>query len=167
MIVDAAEVKELVIGLLNGEPEEEGYEIYGMSINDNSVDAAIEMSRRNLLAIVGDSVFNDPAKENSVYSCLIDMSCYRVILNLMGLSIGSHFYYKTTDLTISKTALAPLVAAEEAYRISVRQWLKLIMGKGWTGVGIQDTLTIEDPVYSPTLGHDVITLDSRLYNNFL
>lgn len=160
-MIDIAGIKDMVVGLLNAKPVEAGYLIYGMTVNDAAIDAAIEMGRRNLILLVGTSAFNLPDNEDTIESCLIEMSCHRTIINMMGISITAHFNYKTSDITVSKNVLPALENAEKSYKKNINQWLRILQSEHWTDVGVQTDLSFTDPIYIEEIGREHISMDSQ------
>jgi hypothetical protein len=143
-MVDVASITEFVLGSFNAQVTEDGYLIYGMPVTNASVNVAIELATRNLVSLVGKDAFVLPANSTKFESYICDMACMRICINLLGLSISTHFNYKTTDLSISKNANPSIEEMLRQYEKSINQWIRLILSDHWTGVQTQDDLLLEE-----------------------
>jgi hypothetical protein len=141
-MVDTTVITNLVLGSMNATATTNGYTIYGMTVATNSVTTAIEMARRNLYSLVGDSAYNSPQNEEKFESYITDMACMRLAINMLGIAVPTHFNYKTTDLSVSKNVNPSLEEMIRDYEKSINQWLRLILNEHWTGVGLQDDLAL-------------------------
>jgi len=164
-MINIADVKSFVLGSLNATANETGYYIFGMSVDENTINVAVEMARRNLHEIVGQSAYINDKNSMKFESYIVDMACMRTLIALLGISIPVHFNYKTTDLSISKNVYPPIEEMISQYTKSIEKWMRIIMSGEWTGVQNQDDLSFSDPIYCENLGHDYIGRDiDAIYN---
>jgi len=142
-MVDNTVITDLVLGSLNAQITSTGYIVYGMAVTNQSVDTAIELARRNLLSLVGEDSFNNAINANIFESYITDMACMRLCINMLGIAIGTHFNYKTTDLSISKNVNPSLEEMLRQFEKSINQWIRLILKDNWTSVINQDDIVLD------------------------
>ena len=157
-------VKTYVISLLNASTlsVDGEYTIFGMLIKDNTIEYAVSISHMFVEELIGTTKMNLATNENKVISCLVDMTMLRVWGTLAGISIPTHFNYKTGDLTITKNVNPNIDINLEMYAISVQQWIRLLMSDSWTHTEEQSDLSFVSPIYNDDYGHDYITYDSQI-----
>jgi hypothetical protein len=159
-MVDVTAIEDLVLGSLNAQTTETGYLIYGMAVTNQSVDVAIEMARRNLLAVVGVSAYNNPTNTINYESYITDMACMRLCINCLGIAIPTHFNYKSTNLSVSKNPNPSLEEMIRRYEKSIEQWSRFVLNTNWTGVETQDDLNIVKIIESSIDGVSYIQRDA-------
>ena len=158
------EVKATLLALMNsGELNADSqYIIYGMKIYDSTMDFSILISYNFLEELIGTRKINLEENRNRVVACCIDMAAVRVYGMLGGVSIPTHFNYKDYDLTITKNVTPMIEQGLKLHLMSAKQWFKILLSDTWAKVGKQEDLSYISPIYSPDLGHDLISHDTPL-----
>jgi hypothetical protein len=169
MTIDITAVTDLVLGTLNAQVMTSstmtGYNIYGMAVTDSSVDTAIELARRNLLSMVGETAYNDPNNKLIYESYMVDMAAVRLCLNMLGIAIPTHFNYKTLDLSVSKNPNPSLEEMIRRLETSINQWIRFVLKDNWTGYNMQDDLYIESIINYRGINYITRDADSLGYTS--
>ena len=158
------ETKTTLLALLNSSElnADSQYIIFGMKIYDSTMDFAISISYNYLEELIGTRKMNLEENRNRVVSCCVDMSAVRIYGTLGGVSIPTHFNYKNLDLSITKNVTPMIEQGLKLHLMSAKAWIKILMSDTWAKVQKQDDLSYISPIYSPDLGHDLISHDTPL-----
>ena len=158
------EIKSNVLALLNATDKDKDnqYTIFGMIINESAIDYAITLAYNYIAELIGSVEIELSANRNKVVGFGVDLSMLRVWATLGGISIPTHFNYKTGDLTITKIVSPIIEANVDLYLQSIKRWIKIMLSGSWTAVNEQDNLAYTSPIYDDNYGYDSITYDAQL-----